>query len=47
MYYENDEYFCLLTERMKFLVEEEESVKDSLELVFVERLAKLLIYQFL
>ncbi|KAL8456368.1 hypothetical protein ACS0TY_034542 [Phlomoides rotata] len=42
VYRENDDYFCQLTKRMKFLVEEEESVKDSLEPVFVERLAKLL-----
>ncbi|KAG8363399.1 hypothetical protein BUALT_Bualt19G0018300 [Buddleja alternifolia] len=38
----NDEYFCQLTKRMKFLVEEEESIKNLQEPVFVERLAKLL-----
>ncbi|KAH6758329.1 Ubiquitin carboxyl-terminal hydrolase family protein [Perilla frutescens var. frutescens] len=42
VYRENNEYFCRLTKRMMFLVEEEESVKDSQEPVFVERLAKLL-----
>ncbi|KAG8388115.1 hypothetical protein BUALT_Bualt02G0092200 [Buddleja alternifolia] len=42
MYRVNDEYFCQLTKRMKFLVEEEESIKDLQEPVFVERLAKLL-----
>ncbi|KAG6389113.1 hypothetical protein SASPL_150572 [Salvia splendens] len=42
VYRENYEYFCRLTKRMMFLVEEEESIKDSQELVFVERLAKLL-----
>lgn len=42
LYYENDEYFFPLAKPMKFLVEEEESVKDSQEPVFVERLAKLL-----
>lgn len=42
IYRENDDYFCQLTKRMNFLVEEEYSVKDSLEPVFVERLAKLL-----
>ncbi|XP_057793408.1 protein WHAT'S THIS FACTOR 1 homolog, chloroplastic isoform X1 [Salvia miltiorrhiza] len=42
VYRENNQYFCRLTKRMKFLVEEEESVKDLQEHVFVERLAKLL-----
>uniref|UniRef100_A0A5B7A9C8 PORR domain-containing protein n=1 Tax=Davidia involucrata TaxID=16924 RepID=A0A5B7A9C8_DAVIN len=42
VYLENDDYFCQLTKRMMFLVEEEESVKDMQESVFVERLAKLL-----
>ncbi|GER50619.1 ubiquitin carboxyl-terminal hydrolase family protein [Striga asiatica] len=39
---ENDKYFCQLTKRMKFLVDEEESVRDLQEPVFVKRLAKLL-----
>ncbi|KAL2489342.1 Ubiquitin carboxyl-terminal hydrolase family protein [Forsythia ovata] len=42
VYCENDQYFCRLTKRMMFLVEEEESVKDMQEPVFVNRLAKLL-----
>ncbi|XP_073294816.1 protein WHAT'S THIS FACTOR 1 homolog, chloroplastic [Primulina huaijiensis] len=42
VYRKDDEYFCRLTKQMKFLVEEEESVKDSQEPVFVKRLAKLL-----
>ncbi|GFP85139.1 protein root primordium defective 1 [Phtheirospermum japonicum] len=42
VYREDDGYFCQLTKRMKFLVEEEESVADMQELVFVKRLAKLL-----
>ncbi|CAA0841903.1 Ubiquitin carboxyl-terminal hydrolase family protein [Striga hermonthica] len=42
VYLENDKYFCQLTKRMKFLVEEEESVRDLQEPVFVKRLAKLL-----
>ncbi|KAM7514694.1 hypothetical protein LguiA_004277 [Lonicera macranthoides] len=42
VYLDNDEYYCQLTKRMMFLVEEEESVKDMQEPVFVERLAKLL-----
>lgn len=42
VYRKDDEYFCRLTKQMKFLVDEEESVKDSQEPVFVERLAKLL-----
>ncbi|KAI4346897.1 hypothetical protein L6164_007760 [Bauhinia variegata] len=37
-----DEYYCRLTKRMMHLVEEEESVKDMQEPVFVKRLAKLL-----
>uniref|UniRef100_A0A2P2Q7Q8 Protein ROOT PRIMORDIUM DEFECTIVE 1 isoform X1 n=1 Tax=Rhizophora mucronata TaxID=61149 RepID=A0A2P2Q7Q8_RHIMU len=39
---ENDEYYCRLTKRMMFLVEEEESVKEMQEPVFAERLTKLL-----
>ncbi|KAL1814547.1 hypothetical protein ACET3Z_017121 [Daucus carota] len=42
VYLENDELYCQLTKRMMFLVEEEESVKDMQEGVYVERLAKLL-----
>ncbi|PIN00447.1 hypothetical protein CDL12_27051 [Handroanthus impetiginosus] len=42
VYRENDEYFCRLTKQMKFLVEEEESVKDLQEPVLVKQLAKLL-----
>lgn len=42
VYLENDELYCRLTKRMTFLVEEEESVKDMQEGVYVERLAKLL-----
>ncbi|XP_042492615.1 protein WHAT'S THIS FACTOR 1 homolog, chloroplastic [Macadamia integrifolia] len=42
VYRENDEQYCRLTKRMISLVEEEESVKDQQETVFVERLAKLL-----
>ncbi|CAA0841901.1 Ubiquitin carboxyl-terminal hydrolase family protein [Striga hermonthica] len=42
VYLENDKYFCQLTKRMKFLVDEEESVRDLQEPVFVKRLAKLL-----
>ncbi|KZV26020.1 protein ROOT PRIMORDIUM DEFECTIVE 1-like [Dorcoceras hygrometricum] len=42
VYRQGDEYFCRLTKQMEFLVQEEESVKDSQEPVFVERLAKLL-----
>lgn len=42
VYLEADEYYCRLTKRMMFLVEEEEAVKDMQEPVFVERLAKLL-----
>ncbi|XP_054822700.1 protein WHAT'S THIS FACTOR 1 homolog, chloroplastic [Prosopis cineraria] len=37
-----DEYHCRLTKRMMHLVEEEESVKDMQEPVFVRRLGKLL-----
>ncbi|KAL7160637.1 hypothetical protein ABFS83_01G109700 [Erythranthe nasuta] len=42
VYRKQDELFCQLSKRMQCLVEEEEAVKDSQELVFVERLAKLL-----
>ncbi|EOY16693.1 Ubiquitin carboxyl-terminal hydrolase family protein [Theobroma cacao] len=42
VYLENDEYHCRLTKRMMHLVEEEESVKDMQEPVFVQKLAKLL-----
>lgn len=42
VYLEHDEYYCGLTKRMMFLVEEEQSVQDRQEPVFVERLAKLL-----
>lgn len=42
VYLEGDEQYCRLTKRMMVLVEEEESVKDTQEPVFVERLAKLL-----
>lgn len=42
VYLENGEYYCRLTKRMMLLVQEEESVKDMQEAVFVERLAKLL-----
>ncbi|KAG6671625.1 hypothetical protein I3842_16G012300 [Carya illinoinensis] len=42
VYLEGDEYYCRLTKRMMFLVEEEEAVKDMQEPVFVERLGKLL-----
>lgn len=42
VYLQGDEYYCQLTKRMISLVEEEESVKDMQEHVFVERLAKLL-----
>lgn len=42
VYLENDEYYCRLTKRMMNLVEEEESVKDMQESVYVERLTKLL-----
>lgn len=42
VYLDNDEYYCQLTKRMMFLVEEEESVKDMQEPMFAERLAKLL-----
>ncbi|GFP79286.1 protein root primordium defective 1 [Phtheirospermum japonicum] len=40
VYLEDDGYFCQLTKRMKFLVEEEESVTDTQEPIFVKRLAK-------
>ncbi|XP_050365456.1 LOW QUALITY PROTEIN: protein ROOT PRIMORDIUM DEFECTIVE 1 [Argentina anserina] len=42
VYLRGDEYHCQLRKRMMALVEEEESVKDMQEPVFVERLAKLL-----
>ncbi|XP_059453834.1 protein WHAT'S THIS FACTOR 1 homolog, chloroplastic isoform X1 [Corylus avellana] len=42
VYLEDDKYYCRLTKRMMFLVEEEEAIKDMQEPVFVERLAKLL-----
>lgn len=42
VYLQNDEYHCKLSKRMLFLVEEEESVKETQEPVFVERLSKLL-----
>ncbi|XP_051131017.1 protein WHAT'S THIS FACTOR 1 homolog, chloroplastic [Andrographis paniculata] len=42
VYHENDKYFCRLTKPMKFLVDEEEFVKESQQPVFAERLAKLL-----
>jgi hypothetical protein len=42
VYLVEDEYYCRLTKRMTYLVEEEEAVKDKQEPVFVERLAKLL-----
>nr|XP_043608028.1 protein WHAT'S THIS FACTOR 1 homolog, chloroplastic [Erigeron canadensis] len=41
-YLEKDEYYCRLTKRMLFLVEEEETVKNMQEMKIVERLAKLL-----
>ncbi|KAF5820347.1 putative plant organelle RNA recognition domain-containing protein [Helianthus annuus] len=44
VYFNDDEYRCRLTKKMMLLVqEEEETVKDMQETVFVERLAKLLI----
>ncbi|KAJ4951798.1 hypothetical protein NE237_028630 [Protea cynaroides] len=42
VYRENDDQYCRLTKRMISLVDEEESLKDQQEPVFVERLAKLL-----
>lgn len=42
VYLHGDEYHCQLTKRIMNLVEEEESVKDMQELVYVRRLAKLL-----
>ncbi|XVE55163.1 hypothetical protein DITRI_Ditri03aG0137900 [Diplodiscus trichospermus] len=42
VYLANDEYHCRLTKRMMHLVEEEESVKDMQEPVFMQKLAKLL-----
>ncbi|XP_076907163.1 protein WHAT'S THIS FACTOR 1 homolog, chloroplastic-like [Bidens hawaiensis] len=41
-YLKHDEYYCRLTKRMMFLVQEEESVKDMQEPVVVQRLAKVL-----
>lgn len=41
-YLEMDEYYCRLTKKIMFLVEQEENVKDMQEPVVVERLAKLL-----
>lgn len=42
VYLKDDEYYCGLTKRMMFLVDEEERVKEMQEPVFAERLAKLL-----
>ncbi|KAI3443262.1 PORR domain-containing protein [Psidium guajava] len=42
VYLKGDEYYCRLSKRMMYLVDEEESVKNMQERVFVERLAKLL-----
>ncbi|KAJ0790610.1 putative plant organelle RNA recognition domain-containing protein [Helianthus annuus] len=42
VYFKDDEYQCRLTKKMMLLVQEEETVKDMQETVFVERLAKLL-----
>uniref|UniRef100_A0A7C9E5Q6 PORR domain-containing protein n=1 Tax=Opuntia streptacantha TaxID=393608 RepID=A0A7C9E5Q6_OPUST len=42
VFQENGEHYCRLTKRMLCLVEEEESVKKEQELVFAERLAKIL-----
>ncbi|KAJ0751496.1 putative plant organelle RNA recognition domain-containing protein [Helianthus annuus] len=42
VYFKDDEYHCRLTKKMMSLVQEEETVKDMQETVFVERLAKLL-----
>lgn len=42
VYQECSEYYCRLTKRMMYLVEEEEVVKDMQEPAFVERLAKVL-----
>ncbi|CAN1150444.1 Protein WHAT'S THIS FACTOR 1 homolog, chloroplastic [Linum perenne] len=42
VYLHSNEYYCRLTKRMLSLVEEEESVKEMQEPVYVERLAKLL-----
>ncbi|XP_030455414.2 protein WHAT'S THIS FACTOR 1 homolog, chloroplastic isoform X1 [Syzygium oleosum] len=42
VYLKGDEYYCHLSKRMMYLVDEEESVKNMQERVFVERLAKLL-----
>ncbi|XWS15255.1 hypothetical protein CRYUN_Cryun35bG0079300 [Craigia yunnanensis] len=42
VYFENDEYNCRLTKRMMHLVEEEESVKDMQEPLFIQKLTKLI-----
>ncbi|KAF8037838.1 hypothetical protein BT93_B0625 [Corymbia citriodora subsp. variegata] len=42
VYLRDDEYYCCLSKRMMYLVDEEESVKNMQEPVFMERLAKLL-----
>ncbi|XP_050214548.1 protein WHAT'S THIS FACTOR 1 homolog, chloroplastic [Mercurialis annua] len=42
VFLDQDEYYCRLTKRMAFLVEEEESVKEMQESILAERLAKLL-----
>ncbi|KAK9154574.1 hypothetical protein Sjap_002054 [Stephania japonica] len=42
IYTENNDFHCRLTKRMLALVDEEERVKDSQELVLVNKLAKLL-----
>ncbi|KAI8525819.1 hypothetical protein RHMOL_Rhmol13G0260300 [Rhododendron molle] len=42
VYLKDDEYYCGLTKRMMFLVDDEECVKEMQEPVFAERLAKLL-----
>ncbi|XP_057972029.1 protein WHAT'S THIS FACTOR 1 homolog, chloroplastic [Malania oleifera] len=46
IFLQNEENYCRLTKRMMSLVEEEDSVKDAQEPVFVERLAKLLMMSF-
>ncbi|KAK9740850.1 hypothetical protein RND81_03G065500 [Saponaria officinalis] len=42
IFHENNVHYCRLTKQMMSLVEEEESVKEEQEPVFVERLAKIL-----
>ncbi|KAL9234174.1 hypothetical protein vseg_009073 [Gypsophila vaccaria] len=42
IFYENNVHYCRLTKRLMSLVEEEESVKEEQEPVFMERLAKIL-----